>query len=225
MADDLLTPQERQDLSLIPWGGEGPDPLGAHKLPGPGRAQLERMRDTLLIEARRRVPSARLEQLRVTPDGRVRVLQPDPKQRPRRPLGETPDGRTIYEDETRDRKPRYVAVFTPARRVNPTPAVAVPGHATPARRPREHRRSSGSATRRGPPDDPDPLAHRERSRPELLIRLPLEGAGQIMFVADSSEDELRLRQWLRRSQTLATLAAILWRLLDDLDAVDGEVAA
>jgi hypothetical protein len=63
-----------------------------------------------------------------------------------------------------------------------------------------------------------------RPPPELILRLPLEEAGKIILAAETREDELRLREWLRRSRAMAALPGILERLLDDLDAVDGRAA-
>jgi len=62
-------------------------------------------------------------------------------------------------------------------------------------------------------------------RPELRIVLPLEEAGRIIIAAESVEDERRLREWLRRSRSLAALPVILERLLDDLDEYDARRAA
>jgi hypothetical protein len=56
-----------------------------------------------------------------------------------------------------------------------------------------------------------------RQRPELIVRVPLEGEGRIILAADTLEDGLRLRSWLRRCGRLDDLAAVLIRLLDDLD--------
>jgi hypothetical protein len=59
-----------------------------------------------------------------------------------------------------------------------------------------------------------------RRPPELIIRLPLEGSASVIIAADSHEDELRLRGWLRRCGQLGELAALLPRLLDYLDDTD-----
>lgn len=56
--------------------------------------------------------------------------------------------------------------------------------------------------------------------PALLIRLELERPGRILLDALTSEDEQRLRVWLRRSDAFRLLPAILERFLDDLDAID-----
>jgi hypothetical protein len=50
-----------------------------------------------------------------------------------------------------------------------------------------------------------------------VIVIPLESRGAIRLHADTYEDELRLRMWLRRSNVLAQLPAVLARLLDELD--------
>jgi hypothetical protein len=63
-----------------------------------------------------------------------------------------------------------------------------------------------------------------RRRPELIVRLPLEGKGLVFLAADSLEDELRLRSWLRRCGRLDELAAFLERLLDELDDYDRSTA-
>jgi hypothetical protein len=64
-----------------------------------------------------------------------------------------------------------------------------------------------------------------RDPPALVVTLPLEGIGRIVFVAASYEDELRLRRWLRTSDEFAALPSILERLLDDMDEHDDEDAA
>lgn len=56
--------------------------------------------------------------------------------------------------------------------------------------------------------------------PALLIRLPLEQPGQILFEAFTASDEQRLRVWLRDSAAFRQLPAIIGRLLDDMDALD-----
>jgi hypothetical protein len=56
--------------------------------------------------------------------------------------------------------------------------------------------------------------------PRLVILLPLEQEGKIVFEADSLEDEYRLRGWLRRSAAMRALPDIVSRLLDDLDEFD-----
>jgi hypothetical protein len=61
--------------------------------------------------------------------------------------------------------------------------------------------------------------------PRLVIVIPLEGHGRILLDAETFEDELRLRGWLRRAPVFERLPAILERLLDDLDLMDEERAA
>lgn len=61
-------------------------------------------------------------------------------------------------------------------------------------------------------------------RPTLRIEIPLEGNGDVYLDADTYEDELRLRSWLRRSRLLDDLAVILVRLLDDLDTLSDRKA-
>jgi len=63
-----------------------------------------------------------------------------------------------------------------------------------------------------------------RGTPALHVLLPLEESGRIVLAADTFEDELRLRSWLRRSSALQALPEILARLLDDLDEHDREAA-
>jgi len=64
-----------------------------------------------------------------------------------------------------------------------------------------------------------------RRRPRLVVVLPLEEAGRIFLEAETLEDEVRLRVWLRRSTAFERLPEILQRLLDDLDQIDEEPAA
>jgi hypothetical protein len=61
--------------------------------------------------------------------------------------------------------------------------------------------------------------------PRLVIVVPLEGQGRIVLDAETFEDELALRSWLRRSAAFERLPAILERLLDDLDRRDEGRAA
>jgi hypothetical protein len=60
--------------------------------------------------------------------------------------------------------------------------------------------------------------------PTLWVELPLEGTGRVWLHADSREDELRLRAWLRRSRELRVLPEALERLLDDLDESEDRAA-
>jgi hypothetical protein len=64
-----------------------------------------------------------------------------------------------------------------------------------------------------------------RRRPELIVRVPLEGHGRITFDADSHENELRLRRWIRHSHVLEALPDLVAQLLDDLDRHDRRDAA
>lgn len=64
-----------------------------------------------------------------------------------------------------------------------------------------------------------------RRSPRLVLVLPLEQRGRVYLVADSREDEQRLRQWLRRTRELDATVASLARLLDDLDENDRRSAA
>lgn len=66
--------------------------------------------------------------------------------------------------------------------------------------------------------------HRGRRPPSLWILLPLEGGARIILDAETYEDELRLRQFLRRSRAMERLPEIIPRLLDDLDGVDAKAA-
>jgi hypothetical protein len=64
-----------------------------------------------------------------------------------------------------------------------------------------------------------------RRPPVLAIQYELEhDHGFVVLLADSYEDELRLRSWLRRSTVFAALPALIEQLLDDLDQRD-EAAA
>lgn len=64
-----------------------------------------------------------------------------------------------------------------------------------------------------------------RRPPALHVVIPLEQPGKILFDAETFEDELRLRSWLRRSSAFEALPGILTRLLDDLDEHDTKAAA
>jgi hypothetical protein len=61
-------------------------------------------------------------------------------------------------------------------------------------------------------------------KPRLLITVPLEGHGTIVLLAETFEDEMRLRAWLRRSKAFAALPALVERLLKDLDRIDEDAA-
>jgi hypothetical protein len=60
-----------------------------------------------------------------------------------------------------------------------------------------------------------------KRRPRLLVELQLENHGRIWLDAESYEDEVRLRRWLRASAAFERLVADLAKLLDDLDR-DGQ---
>lgn len=64
------------------------------------------------------------------------------------------------------------------------------------------------------------LSGRPGWHPRLVFVLELEEPGRVILDADSYEDELRLRRWLRRSTAFRNLPALLERLLDDLDELD-----
>jgi hypothetical protein len=54
-------------------------------------------------------------------------------------------------------------------------------------------------------------------QPRLLIELRLEEDGRLFICADSHEDEIRLRQWLRRTTVLEALEQFISEVLDLLD--------
>jgi hypothetical protein len=58
------------------------------------------------------------------------------------------------------------------------------------------------------------------ARPTLVVEVPLEGVHCLILLADPFEDELRLRQWLRRSSALEVARLALSCLLDNLDRID-----
>jgi hypothetical protein len=58
------------------------------------------------------------------------------------------------------------------------------------------------------------------SAPRLIVELPFEQRGRILFDCETFEDEKRLRLWLRHSEALHGLPETLERLLDDLDDID-----
>jgi hypothetical protein len=64
-----------------------------------------------------------------------------------------------------------------------------------------------------------------RRPPSIVIQYELErDHGLVVLLADTLEDERRLRSWLRRSAVFAALPALIEQLLDDLDQRD-EAAA
>ena len=55
----------------------------------------------------------------------------------------------------------------------------------------------------------------ERPAPSVVVELPLEGEPRVHVVAETFEDEQRLRNWLRRLRTLDELPRAVARALDD----------
>jgi hypothetical protein len=64
-----------------------------------------------------------------------------------------------------------------------------------------------------------------RRPPRLCIDLELEQPGIVALLAETYEDELRLRAWLRRSPQFRRLPELIERLLADLDDADRREAA
>ena len=65
-----------------------------------------------------------------------------------------------------------------------------------------------------------------RVAPRFILEIPLECRGQAYLVAESFEDELRLRRWLRHALCRRQcLSAALTDLLDELDGRDELEAA
>lgn len=60
-----------------------------------------------------------------------------------------------------------------------------------------------------------PSTHSSSTAPELRVVLRLEEDAQAYLVADSFEDERRLRVWLGRTDALARLVALLEELLEE----------
>ena len=57
-----------------------------------------------------------------------------------------------------------------------------------------------------------------RPAPRLVLEITYEGKGQPRIVADSHEDELRLREWLRKAlRRRESLSEALEAWLDELD--------
>jgi hypothetical protein len=70
-----------------------------------------------------------------------------------------------------------------------------------------------------------PHGRETRRPPKLVVEFELERRhGRVILVAETYEDELRLRSWLRRSAVFAALPAIAQWLLDDLDRIDESAA-
>jgi hypothetical protein len=59
--------------------------------------------------------------------------------------------------------------------------------------------------------------HETHELPTLVIELALEESGRVQIRADTHEDEVRLRLWLRHCSRLPTLVAALERYLNYLD--------
>lgn len=59
---------------------------------------------------------------------------------------------------------------------------------------------------------------KEGTAPALEIRIELEQPARLRIVAETHEDELRLRSWLRRSEVVASVPELVRRKLDDWDA-------
>ena len=54
--------------------------------------------------------------------------------------------------------------------------------------------------------------------PRLILEIPIECCGELRIVADSHENELRLRRWLRRAlDRRSSLSEEIVRWLDELD--------
>jgi hypothetical protein len=68
------------------------------------------------------------------------------------------------------------------------------------------------------------MSARRRARPQLVLLLPYEGDAKVFLIADTWEDECRLRQWLRAHELLDLPEAVL-ELLDALDVLDEPEAA
>jgi hypothetical protein len=68
-------------------------------------------------------------------------------------------------------------------------------------------------------------ANDQAGTPRVELVLPLEGIPIVYVLANTFEDELRLRSWLRRSPVLGQALAALDGLLDELDDIDREAAA
>ncbi len=133
-------PPSRETLALVPWGGDGPDPLGGLRAPGRDRAALEAERESLDATCR----TAGLDPQRCSPgrDGSVKVYDRD-RLAPGRQLVRRIDA----------------ALFARARQVvgtSNTAAAVVASRSVQARvkRPREHR-AQRAGGRRAPPNDGD----------------------------------------------------------------------
>lgn len=67
--------------------------------------------------------------------------------------------------------------------------------------------------------------HDEAPPPRLTLDIELEGVPVIGIFSMGMEDELRLRQWLRRSDVLDVAQEVLAGILDELDRIDRIEAA
>lgn len=63
-----------------------------------------------------------------------------------------------------------------------------------------------------------------RRQPRFVVVVPIEGRPRLYVIADSREDELRLRGWLRRAAVFRQLPQLVDQLLDNLDERDGNGA-
>jgi hypothetical protein len=62
-----------------------------------------------------------------------------------------------------------------------------------------------------------------KRRPALVIRVPLEeNVGALYIDAESFDDEIRLRTWLRRTSAFSAIRRQIDSLLDELDEDDRE---
>lgn len=62
-----------------------------------------------------------------------------------------------------------------------------------------------------------------KRRPALVIRVPLEeNVGALYIDAESFDDEIRLRTWLRRTSAFSAIRRQIDHLLDGLDELDEE---
>jgi len=84
-------------------------------------------------------------------------------------------------------------------------------------RPRPTRAGAGSqASRDGPSDEPPLDGRRLRLRPELIVRVPLEGTAVVELHAESFEDEWRLLRWLVASDAVLDLSVDVLHAVSDL---------
>jgi hypothetical protein len=89
-------------------------------------------------------------------------------------------------------------------------------------RPRRSRAGAGSAASRDGPSDEPPLDGRgSRLRPELIVRVPLEGTAVVELHAESFEDQQRLLRWLLASDAVLDLSVDVLRVVADLLGEEG----